>query len=135
MTNGLRRYLTTHWTAVRAIVAAAATLAVVAGTSASAPWTAPVAGGPGGTGSRALDAGLTNATQGPRRGWRFTPHPYTFLKPVQLSLPYDPAAADGQDVFTFFYDEGARCWRPLERVSVDERNHLIVSRTNHFTDM
>ncbi|OLB80539.1 MAG: hypothetical protein AUI14_06360 [Actinobacteria bacterium 13_2_20CM_2_71_6] len=86
-----------------------------------------------------LDAGMTNVTQGPRRGWRFTPHPYSFLQPIEVSLPYDPAlvgsAFDPQDVYTFYFDDRAGCWRPLERVSVDERNHLIVSRTNHFTDM
>ncbi|MEN3304441.1 MAG: hypothetical protein V7603_643 [Micromonosporaceae bacterium] len=86
-----------------------------------------------------LDAGMTNVTQGPRQGWRFTPHPFSFLRPVEVSLPYDPAlvgpAFDPQDVYTFFFDDRAGCWRPLERVSVDQRNHVVVSRTDHFTDV
>ncbi|MEN3361162.1 MAG: hypothetical protein V7637_5144 [Mycobacteriales bacterium] len=87
----------------------------------------------------ALDAGMTNVTEGPQAGYRFTPHPYQFTEPVEVSLPYDPAltaaATSLQDVFTFYYDETAGCWRPLERVSVDEQQHVVVSRTDHFTDM
>jgi len=86
-----------------------------------------------------LDTGMTNVTDGPQAGYRFTPHPYEFTEPVEVSLPYDPvraaAATSLQDVFTFYYDEAAGCWRPLERVAVDEQAHTIVSRTDHFTDM
>ncbi|HVQ93577.1 MAG TPA: GH-E family nuclease [Mycobacteriales bacterium] len=86
-----------------------------------------------------LDPGMSNVTEGPQAGYRFTPHPYEFTEPVEVSLPYDAAAAAAatslQDVFTFYYDEAASCWRPLERVAVDEQAHTIVSRTDHFTDM
>jgi RHS repeat-associated protein len=86
-----------------------------------------------------LDTGMTNVTEGPRHGYRFTPHPYQFQEKIQLTLPYDPAlVADGltaQDVYTYFYDETAHCWRALERVAVDESTHVVVSLTDHFTDM
>ena len=86
-----------------------------------------------------LDAGMTNVTAGPRSGYRFTPHPMTFTEEVTVSLPYDPALLEAdytpQDVYTFFYDDAAGCWQPLERVAVDEANHLVVSLTDHFTNM
>ncbi|HEU5161321.1 MAG TPA: SpvB/TcaC N-terminal domain-containing protein [Streptosporangiaceae bacterium] len=86
-----------------------------------------------------LDTGMTNVTQGPRHGYRFTPHPFRFQQKIELTLPYDPAlVADGltaQDVHTYYYDEQAGCWRALERVTVDETTHTVVSLTDHFTDM
>jgi RHS repeat-associated protein len=85
-----------------------------------------------------LDPGMTNLTEG-QGGYQFTPHPYEFTEPIQVSLPYDPAQAAAvpslQDVFTFFFDEQASCWRPLKRLAVDEQQHVIVSETSHFTDM
>jgi RHS repeat-associated protein len=84
-----------------------------------------------------LDAGMTNVTMGPRRGWQFTPHPYTFLKKIQVALPYDPkvVGTDLEDLYTYYYDDQRACWRPLERVQVDALNHLVISLTDHFTDM
>ncbi|GAB7044697.1 MULTISPECIES: SpvB/TcaC N-terminal domain-containing protein [Catenuloplanes] len=86
-----------------------------------------------------LDAGMTNVTEGPRAGYRFTPHPFRFAAPVEVSIPYDPervgASFGPQDVHTFFFEESTGCWRALERVRVDEEAHTVVSRTDHFTDM
>ncbi|MEJ3748544.1 SpvB/TcaC N-terminal domain-containing protein [Actinomycetes bacterium KLBMP 9797] len=86
-----------------------------------------------------LDAGMTNVTKGPRQGYRFTPHPFRFQRAVEVSIPYDPArvgvAFSAEDVYTYFFDEPTGCWRPLERVRVDEKKHVVVSRTDHFTDM
>jgi RHS repeat-associated protein len=87
----------------------------------------------------ALGAGMDNVTEGPR-GYRFTPTPHRFDAPLTVSLPYDPqalkaAGSTPEDVRTFFFDEPQRCWQALERISVDEERHLIVSRTDHFTDM
>jgi hypothetical protein len=71
-------------------------------------------------------------------GFRFSPHPMQFAADVQLSLPYDPSLlGDGftsDDVYTYFFDDVESCWRALDRVSVDEATHTVVSRTNHFTD-
>ena len=92
-----------------------------------------------GTQVRPLDAGMTNVTRAPQQGYRFTPHPMRFAEDVTVSLPYDPALLpDGftaQDVYTYYFDESGSCWRPLERIGVDEDNHLVTSSTNHFTDM
>ncbi|MFI6024521.1 DUF5615 family PIN-like protein [Amycolatopsis magusensis] len=86
-----------------------------------------------------LDPGMTNVTRGPRHGYRFSPHPFHFAEKVKVSLPYDPAVVgkdfETRDVHTFYYDEAGGCWRQLERVAVDEENHVVVSLTDHFTDM
>jgi hypothetical protein len=86
-----------------------------------------------------LDPGMTNVTEAPQAGYQFTPHPFTFDQPVQVEIPYDPAqaaaAVSTDEIYTFFYDETAACWRPLRRVSVDTDRHVIVSETTHFTDM
>ena len=63
----------------------------------------------------------------------------TFLESIDVTLPYDPALIGpeftAQDVYTYFYDDVQACWAVLQRVSVDEVNHTVTSRTNHFTDM
>ncbi|MFC4122900.1 SpvB/TcaC N-terminal domain-containing protein [Nonomuraea zeae] len=88
----------------------------------------------------ALGAGMDNVTMGPRRGYRFTPTPFTFDQQITVELPYDPAAltATGMtpsDVRTYYFDVPGGCWRALERVTVDELRQVVVSRTGHFTDM
>jgi len=85
-----------------------------------------------------LDSGMTNVTGSPRAGFRFTPHPMTLASDVELTLPFDPSLLStgftAQDVYTYFYDDVALCWRPLDRESVDAVNHTVTSLTDHFTD-
>ncbi|OLE27143.1 MAG: hypothetical protein AUG49_06145 [Catenulispora sp. 13_1_20CM_3_70_7] len=83
-----------------------------------------------------LDPGMANMTLGPTRGYQFTPHPFSFAKSVQISIPYDPTTvgADIDDLYTYYYDEPLSCWQPLKRVSVDQANHQVLSLTDHFTD-
>ncbi|MFB7513266.1 SpvB/TcaC N-terminal domain-containing protein [Streptomyces sp. NPDC056144] len=92
-----------------------------------------------GTSLPGLGAGMDNVTKGPV-GYRFTPTPHTFETGITVSLPYDPAElkASGHtpaDVRTFYFDEAGTCWRALDRIGVDETKHVVVSRTDHFTDM
>ncbi|MFC5826052.1 SpvB/TcaC N-terminal domain-containing protein [Nonomuraea insulae] len=87
-----------------------------------------------------LGAGMENVTEGPRAGYRFMPTPFEFEQDITISLPYDAAELETagltpQDVRTFFFDEQGSCWRALVRVSVDTEQQLIVSKTDHFTDM
>ncbi|HEX6686665.1 MAG TPA: SpvB/TcaC N-terminal domain-containing protein, partial [Candidatus Limnocylindrales bacterium] len=86
-----------------------------------------------------LDSGMTNVTGRARQGFRFTPHPYTFVKPVQVTLPYDPelvpADMTPDDIFTYFYDDVAGCWQALERVKVNPDERTVTSVTTHFTEM
>ncbi|HEY0603173.1 MAG TPA: SpvB/TcaC N-terminal domain-containing protein, partial [Herpetosiphonaceae bacterium] len=87
----------------------------------------------------ALDAGMTNVTQGPRGGYRFLPHGTKFQEKIRLSLPYDktliPPGLTAQDIKTFYFDEQTGSWKELERVSVDAQAGVVVSLTDHFTDM
>ncbi|GAA3535331.1 hypothetical protein GCM10022419_013630 [Nonomuraea rosea] len=87
-----------------------------------------------------LGAGMENVTEGPRAGYRFTPTPFEFEQDITISMPYDPsklatAGLTPQDVRTFFFDEQGTCWRALVRVAVDTEQQLIISKTDHFTDM
>ncbi|MEV0620628.1 SpvB/TcaC N-terminal domain-containing protein, partial [Nonomuraea sp. NPDC050404] len=87
-----------------------------------------------------LGAGMDNVTEAPRAGYRFTPTPFEFEQEITISLPYDAAKLEAaglapQDVRTFFFDEQGTCWRPLVRVAVDTEQQLIISKTDHFTDM
>ncbi len=84
-----------------------------------------------------LDPGMINLT--PDQGaFRLTPHGLTFTKPAEIILPYDPtilhAGLSLDDVQVFYYDEEAGRWRILPRRRVDDREHLVISTTTHFTD-
>ncbi|HJQ97752.1 MAG TPA: SpvB/TcaC N-terminal domain-containing protein, partial [Candidatus Polarisedimenticolaceae bacterium] len=87
----------------------------------------------------ALDTGMTNVTKGPRRGYRFEPHGSRFAKQLRVSLPYDtsllPEGMTESDVKTFYFDDQAGHWIPLDRVAVDPATKKVISLTDHFTDM
>lgn len=86
----------------------------------------------------ALDQGMANVTKRPRRGYRFLPHMH-FQGKITISLPYDkaliPPGLSEQDLETFYFDEQAGSWKALERVAVDTQAQVVVSLTDHFTDM
>ena len=86
-----------------------------------------------------LDAGLVNVTKGPRSGWRFTPHGARFARAISIALPFDadrlPDGYAPDDVYTYYYDEQVETWVQLERTRVDTDSGLIVSSSDHFTDM
>ena len=87
----------------------------------------------------ALDAGMTNVTKGPRRGYRFTPHPMRFANKVKVTLPYSqgliPPGQTEQDIKTFYFDDQSGSWKVLELVAIDQQANTITSYTTHFTDM
>src|SRR5262245_60033276 len=87
----------------------------------------------------ALDEGMANATAGPRRGYRFGPHNTRFGDKITVSLPYDPAlipeGLTADDLKTFFFDDQTGMWQELDRVKVDTKNQVVVSLSDHFTDM
>jgi RHS repeat-associated protein len=86
-----------------------------------------------------LETGMTDTTLGPQKGYRFLPHNYRFAARVQVSLPYDkaliPAGFSEQDLYSYFFDEELGQWSLLERVKVDTQAMVVVSATDHFTDM
>ena len=71
----------------------------------------------------ALDKGMTDVTQGQRKGYRFTPHGMRFSAKIKVRLPYDPtlipATSSEQDLKTYFFDDQLGMWVELERVAVD----------------
>ncbi|HEY7198605.1 MAG TPA: SpvB/TcaC N-terminal domain-containing protein, partial [Candidatus Dormibacteraeota bacterium] len=85
-----------------------------------------------------LDDGMTNVTAGSRRGFRFLPH-MTFKKNLKVAIPYDPTlippGMTEQDIRTYYYDETAQTWQPLDLDRVDTTAHKVRSLSNHFTDM
>ena len=87
----------------------------------------------------ALDLGMTNVTDGVE-GYRFLPHGAHFDgEGAVVSLKYDrtkiPSGYTENDIRTYYFDLDTKHWVALKRDSIDKENNLIVSRTNHFTDM
>lgn len=87
----------------------------------------------------ALDLGMTNVTDGVD-GYRFLPHGAHFDgEGAVVSLKYDrtkiPSGYTENDIRTYYFDLDTKHWVALKRDSIDKENNLIVSRTNHFTDM
>jgi len=84
-----------------------------------------------------MDTGMTNVTGAENAGFRFTPHPFQFEEAIEVEIPYDAVRAGERagDIHTYWFEESSGCWKPLERVRVDAEKHVVVSRTDHFTDM
>jgi RHS repeat-associated protein len=85
-----------------------------------------------------LDSGMTIVTDGPRDGYRFTPH-MTFGDDLHITVPYDasliPAGLTEQDVQIYYYDTTQLQWVPLQRDTLDQSADKVESLSNHFTDM
>jgi len=85
-----------------------------------------------------LDSGMTIVTDGPRDGYRFTPH-MTFGDDLHITVPYDasliPAGLTEQDVQIYYYDTAQLQWVALQRDSLDQSADKVESLSNHFTDM
>ncbi|WP_243374939.1 SpvB/TcaC N-terminal domain-containing protein [Geotalea sp. SG265] len=85
-----------------------------------------------------LDPGMVNVTY-PAAGYRFLPHGMKFKKPIKISFGYSRSLfAAGQtdtDVTMFYYNEKMLRWEALTRSSVDPANSVIVSDSDHFTDI
>ncbi len=86
----------------------------------------------------ALNPGMVNVTAY-HEGYRFLPDGTKFGKAVKIELAYDedkiPHGFAPEDIKTFFFDEQNHTWTALQRDTVDEETHRIISLSNHFTDM
>jgi RHS repeat-associated protein len=84
-----------------------------------------------------LDEGMTIVTDGPRDGYRFTPH-MTFGDDLHITVPYDasliPAGLTEQDVQIYYYDTTQSQWVPLDRANLDQTADQVESLSTHFTD-
>ncbi|MCY9877328.1 SpvB/TcaC N-terminal domain-containing protein [Vibrio natriegens] len=87
----------------------------------------------------ALDQGMVNVTRGDAAAYRFLPHGIKFDQSNTLTLGYEkskiPEGYSDKDVFTYFYDDETNRWVQLERNEVVSEAGVIVSKTEHFTDM
>ncbi len=85
-----------------------------------------------------LGDGMANATAG-TAAWRFEPHGVRFARAVRVTMPFERGVLASEpalsNLFTYFYDAGARRWERLERVAIDREAATITSLTGHFTDM
>jgi RHS repeat-associated protein len=85
-----------------------------------------------------LDPGMINVTY-PAAGYRFLPHGMKFKKPIKISFGYSKnlfaAGQTDTDVTMFFYNEKLLRWEPLTRSSVDPASSVVVSDSDHFTDI
>ncbi len=80
---------------------------------------------------------LVNLTEY-HNGYRFLPDGQTFEQEIAVAMKYDttniPFGYGSADIFTYYYDTKSSQWEQIPRDSVDEINHIIYSRTTHFTD-
>ncbi|MEH0152860.1 SpvB/TcaC N-terminal domain-containing protein [Limibacter armeniacum] len=85
-----------------------------------------------------LDAGMVNVTAG-ADGFRFLPHGTLFDSAVSIKMAYDterlPQGFSDEEIRTYFFDESAHHWVPLERDTVLAMSTEVFSKTMHFTDM
>lgn len=85
-----------------------------------------------------LDEGMVNVTEGPRDGYRFTPH-MTFSDDLSITVPYDdsliPTGLTEQDVQIYYYDTTQTKWMPLPRQDLNQNADQVESQSTHFTDM
>lgn len=86
-----------------------------------------------------LDPGLVNVTAPDAHGFEFLPHGQKFQQPVDVLLPFDPALLPpgyvSDDVQTYYFDTDVQHWRRLARASVDDKQHIVHSSSDHFTTM
>lgn len=86
----------------------------------------------------ALSHGMVNVG-GLTSGYRFLPHCRKFGKELKVRLKYDPATIpegySPKDIRTYYFDEVNHQWLALKIDSVDTENQVVISWTDHFTDM
>lgn len=85
-----------------------------------------------------MESGMVNVTIN-KKGYRFLPHGTMFSKEGKVAIPYDekliPSGHSVEDIRTYYFDDATAHWLELELDSIDQKNKLIISKTNHFTDM
>lgn len=80
---------------------------------------------------------MENLTEG-GAVYRMLPDGQRFDRDITIAMRYDstaiPYGYTANDIYTFYYNEQTAMWQKIERDSVDTRNQIVYSRTNHFTD-
>jgi len=84
-----------------------------------------------------IPSNLVNLTNY-HNGYRFLPDGQTFEKDITIAMTYDtmniPFGYGPEDIYTYYYNEQSQQWQQINRDSVDRINHIVYSKTNHFTD-
>ena len=84
-----------------------------------------------------LNPDLVNVTA-KHAAFRILPDGTVFQKDISIILPYDttliPPGYSSEDIRTFYFHEGEKRWFSIPKDSLQEKELLLVSRTNHFTD-
>lgn len=86
-----------------------------------------------------LDYGMYNVTDS-FSGYRFLPHGELFEgEGATVAMGYDrtkiPSGYTEDDIKTYYFDLNTKHWVALKRDSIDKEKRMILSKTNHFTDM
>ncbi|MCQ2230623.1 MAG: hypothetical protein MJZ30_02055 [Paludibacteraceae bacterium] len=86
-----------------------------------------------------LDYGMYNVTDS-FSGYRFLPHGELFEgEGATVAMGYDrtkiPNGYTEDDIKTYYFDLNTKHWVALKRDSIDKEKRMILSKTNHFTDM
>ena len=85
----------------------------------------------------ATDDTLTNVTIG-AQAYRFGPHGMKFVKPVNLTIPYDrfrfPGGRSEEDLGVFFFDEAVGKWHQVQTLKGSASAHTLTAASTHFTD-
>lgn len=85
-----------------------------------------------------VSGSLYNVTTG-AAVYRFEPAGLKFDKNIKVSIPFDKAVLESEtalsNLYTYFYNEERKNWERLPRVEIDKENSVVVSLTNHFTDI
>lgn len=84
-----------------------------------------------------MSSGMINVTKG-GAAYRFLPDGTKFNNPVKIELGYDekllPNGYSANDIKSFYFNTNSKSWVAVKRDSLNEKEKLVTSLTNHFTD-
>ena len=84
-----------------------------------------------------MSSGMINVTKG-GAAYRFLPDGTKFNNPVKIELGYDekllPNGYSANDIKSFYFNTTSKSWVAVKRDSLNEKEKLVTSLTNHFTD-
>src|SRR5690606_16220302 len=84
-----------------------------------------------------MASGMVNVTKG-GSAYRFLPDGTKFNKMVSLSIAYDekliPNGYTAKDIKTFYFNTHSKSWIPVTKDTIDEKEKVVISFTDHFTD-
>ena len=63
-----------------------------------------------------------------------------FVSNITISIPYSTSTLatfglEASDIVPQYWDSEKNAWKPFENVTIDTDNHLVIIKTDHFTDV